>query len=251
MFKLLAAVAAAGALAVASVLPASATTVRPTVYTRSYAGYYLPGKFIGGPVAANVVLPALEPLAPVTSGVTAEFRLASPAGAINLQFGTNPQNNDVYASKVEASGFTASVRSQAAACNVTPQFADPGTTQAWYIAIRQYGYNGDDTVVQWWDNNAFLCEIDFSNVPTFTRESFVSAFNVKTFKAPASPVRLGSFSQVSVYQYPPGTATGGKPISYWPHGKDIATSTGTGTGVKRAVPSALNSTGDGFTVTLP
>src|SRR5213595_471289 len=99
MFKLLAAVAAAGALAVASVLPASATTVRPTVYTRSYAGYYLPGKFIGGPVAANVVLPALEPLAPVTSGVTAEFRLASPAGAINLQFGTNPQNNDVYASK--------------------------------------------------------------------------------------------------------------------------------------------------------
>jgi len=248
--KLLAVVAAVGALAVASAVPASAGTTRPTIYTHSYAGYYLPGKFTGGPVTANVTLPALAPLAPVTSGVTAEFRLAGPAGTINLQFGTNPQNNDVYASKVEVAGFTASVRTQAASCNATPQYADPGT-QGWYIAIRQYGYNGDDTVVQWYSDTGYICELDFSSIPTFTRESLVSAFNVKTFKTPASPVPLASFSQVSVYQYPPGTATGGEPISYWPHGKDIATSTGTATGTVRAVPSALNSTGDGFTVTVP
>jgi hypothetical protein len=71
----------------------------------------------------------------------------------------------------------------------------------------------------------------------------VDAFNPKSFKAPASPVLLGSFGNI-VSPYVTG-------LTYFPHGEYVATSTGTATGTKRAVPSALNSTGSGFTVTIP
>jgi hypothetical protein len=43
----------------------------------------------------------------------------------------------------------------------------------------------------------------------------------------------------------------GTTLASYPYGKYIATSTGTATGVKRAVPSGLDSTGTGFTVSIP
>lgn len=234
---------------------ASASTT-PTTYTKSFAGYYLPEKITGGPVQLNLNLPDLTTLAKVTNGVTAEFRLISPSGEIDLQYGANPQTTSAYTSKVDVTGFTASIRAQGTYCNSIAVHVPPGT-QTWDIAIRQYGYNGDDTVIQWWSdivnggNAGYFCEIDLSSVPTFTKEAFVDAFNAKTFKAPTSPVALASFSQVTVDEYPPGSNPAGEPLAYWPHGKYVATSTGTASGTKRAVPSAIDSSGSGFTVTIP
>ena len=70
----------------------------------------------------------------------------------------------------------------------------------------------------------------------------MDAFNVKGFKLPASAVQLPSFSGISINSFP---------LASLPHAKSIATSTGTKTGTVRAAPSALNSTGGGFAVTIP
>jgi len=76
--------------------------------------------------------------------------------------------------------------------------------------------------------------------------AFVGAFSPKSFQAPAHPVTLASFGQIQLSE---NTASGTL-LSSYNHGKLIATSTGTKTGIVRARPSALIN-GSSFTVTIP
>src|SRR5689334_9054632 len=89
--------------------PAAASASTPaTKYTKSYAGYYVPGTFAAssnqGGLISDVTLPSLTSLAKVTNGVTTEYRLYSSAGEFDFQLGANPQTASVYTPKVEIPG---------------------------------------------------------------------------------------------------------------------------------------------------
>jgi hypothetical protein len=240
--------AVAAALGVAAIPAAASASTAPTVYTKNYAGYYATGNF-GNKVDffSHATLPTLASLAKYTSGVTVEIRLYSTQGQLDLQLVASTRTSTAYTTKWVQSGFGSAVQAGVTYCNQHPLTVAQGATHSDEVFTQEPGYNNGDTVVDFYIDGFMVngCEVDFRSVVHFTKVAFVASFTRTGFIKPPSPVSIVAFSGVStigISQFP---------LSHYTVGKFIATSTGTSTGAVWAKPSALNSTGDGFTVTLP
>jgi len=238
-------VAIAAALGVALIPAIASASTAPTVDTTNYAGYYAKGSF-GKKVDfySNATLPTLASLAKYTSAVTVEIRLYSAQGQLDMKLSASTRTSTAYVTKWSQSGYGSAVQAGVNGCNQHPLTVTQGATHSDEAYTQQPGYNNGDTVVDWYIDGFGVngCEVDFRSVVNFTKVAFVAGFNRTGFVKPSSPVSLAGFDGVSL---------GGYPISHFAAGKFIATSTGTSTGAVWAKPSALNSTGDGFTVALP
>lgn len=234
------------ALGLALVPAAASATTTPTTYTKNYAGYYaISSNLINRSYSSfSATMPALPTLANYTTGVTSEVRLYSSQGQLDMQVGADPQivSPSIWRTRFEQSGFGTAIQAEVTAVNKTCFAELSAGTFPEAVYINQPGYNNGDTIVDWYFNSGG-CEIDFNSVVKFTKIAFVGAFNVSGFHPSSSPVLLTSFSGISI----DGLCT----VATCPHGKYVATSTGTATGTKRAVPSALNSTGGAFSVSIP
>jgi hypothetical protein len=147
------------------------------------------------------------------------------------------------------SGYGTAVQTEVTACNQHPLTVAQGATHSDEVYTQEPGYNNGDTVVDFYTDGFGVngCEVDFRSVDHFTKVAFVASFSWTGFIKPPSPVSLVGFSNVSTM------FTTQIPLSSYTVGKFIATSTGTSTGAVWAKPSALtlDSTGNGFSVTLP
>lgn len=225
--------------------PAAASASITTVYTKSYAGYY-DTAYIGprADVSMQTSLPGLASLAKITNGVSIEIRLYSSQGQLDLQIAANPQTQSVYHTKWEQSGFGTAIQNEINSCNQTyPVTLAPGTLSE-DVYVNDPAYNNGDTIVDW---SPTVCEIGFNSLVKFTKVAIVGTFNPSTFHASATNVTLASFNSIDIISH--GWVSG--TVTSYPYGRYIATSTGTATGVKRAVPSPLDSTGSAFTVSIP
>ena len=230
------------ACAVALIPATASAATTPTTYTKTYAGYYDNAPTAGGLIDATVNLPYFSSLAKVTNGITSEIRLSSSVGEWDMQLGANPQTATGYQIKME-------LGSKAMNCGGSsfPQ----GDTVTVNVAIN-YDSNDYPTLDFYaYDSsgNSAYCGGFVTRAwpgPSYSKVAFVGAYNAKTFHAPSSPVMLASFSNIDM-----GVGLGGTAITSYPHGQYIATTTGTRTGTVRAKPSALNSSGNAFTVTIP
>jgi hypothetical protein len=246
-----AAAIAAAAAAVAMIPAAASASNNATTYTKSYSGYYAAGN-IGSDWTYTVYLPRLSTLAKITNGVTSEARLASNYGTFTFQLGANPQTQSAWTIKLESTNSYPSGCFEQTGGTVPPSFPGGDTVN---VSLFINDSNDSSVIDAYYSDAAgtsYWCEINPGGNPnggiwpTYTKISFVNAFNPKSLRAPASPVLLGSFSGISN----PGNSTG-PGFTQYPYGRYVATSTGTATGIVRAKPSALDSTGGGFTVSIP
>jgi hypothetical protein len=250
------AVVAAGALARLSVaglvLPTAASASITTVYTKDYAGYYAKTTLNPrGNLTVTTALPPLSSLAKYTVDVMSEIRLhSSTGGVITLKI----YGNTYYASSwpyynpsFDVSGFGSQATLNADLCDENV-FADTYLASGSYpqdVYVNNPGYNDGNTTVDWTLGNT-SCEVDFSSVIKFTKVAMVGTIYRSGFTRPSSAVTLTGFSGVSI---PNGSQNG--TFTSYPHGRYVATSTGTSSGTVYAKPSLLSSGGSAFSVILP
>ena len=241
------AVAIVLAVGVAVVAPAAASaSTLATSYTTSYAGYYASMPITGGAwgyIQATGYLPYFSSLGKVTSGITSEIRVYSSVGEWDMQLGANPQTATSYQIKMEH-GST-SIRCYGSSF---PQ----GDTVTEYVGVNYDSNDYPSLDYSVWDSsgNSAVCGGFVTRSwpgPSYSKIAFVGAFNTKSFRTPSSSVLLSSLSGIDMET----SGHNGTTLASYPYGKYIATSTGKSTGVKRAVPSALDSTGSAFTVSIP
>lgn len=235
------------AVGVAVVTPAAASaSTLATKYTTSYAGYYASMPVLGGEwgdIQATGYLPYFSSLGKITNGITSEIRVYSSVGEWDMQLGASPGTATAYHVRMEHGSTSINCSG-----NSFPQ----GDTVTEHVGVNFDGneYPSLDFSVSDSSGNLAVCGGYTTHSwpgPNYSKISFVGAFNVKSFRAPSSPVLLSSFSGIDMQTY----GHSGTTLASYPYGKYIATSTGTATGVKRAVPSGLDSTGTGFTVSIP
>jgi hypothetical protein len=235
------------AVGVAVVTPAAASaSTLATKYTTSYAGYYASMPILGGEwgdIHATGYLPYFSSLGKVTNGITSEIRVYSSVGEWDMQLGANPQTATSYRIKMEHGSIS---------INCSGSSFPQGDTVTEEVGVNFNGneYPTLDFSVSDSSGNSAVCG-GYTTYswpgPNYSKIAFVGSFNAKSFRAPSSPVQLSSFSGIDVQTAGRSDTT----LASYPYGKYIATSTGASTGVKRAVPSGLDSTGSAFTVSIP
>ena len=235
------------AVGVAMVTPAVASASTPaTKYTPSYAGYYASMPLSGGAwedIQVTQYLPFFSSLGKITNGITSEIRVYSSVGEWDMQLGANPQTANAYGVKMEH-GSTR--------INCSGSFFPQGDTVTVHVGVNFDGNEYPSLDYSVWDSSGNLAVCGGYTTyswpgPNYSKIAFVGAFNAKSFRAPSSPVLLSSFSGIDMQT----AGRSGTTLASYPCGKYIATSTGTATGLKRAVPSGLDSTGSAFTVSIP
>lgn len=248
--------AVTAALAVAAIPAVASASTVPVTYTHSYAGYYANAASVAGqfPVVAfqaTVTLPYFSQLAKATTGVSEEVRLYSTQGVTSMQLGADPQTATAWKPKMEYNGSTQ------VACNGSAFPQGDVVTEDGGVNSGTFTEDYPDIGIEFYDTAGryaycdyypFGSTQDWFSTPPYSRISFVDGFNVKGFHLPPSPVAATSFSAVSVFD---NATSQTLPLGTYPHGKFIATSTGSGGGVVWERPSALNSAGNGFSAVLP
>jgi hypothetical protein len=222
---LLAGAALASAACLALLPAAASATVLATKYTPSYAGYYDVVSFNRGTVFAVVDVPNFTALVKVTSWIDAEIWLYSPEGTYKFVLGADPQTESTYQPKIML-GTT-----RVATCSGS--FPQGSMVDDRVILSRNSsGHN----VIDWsFDGAAPDCVLTLPSGFSYTKVAVIGAFSAKSFRMPSSAVTLASFHSVWL-AFPPTEGANDESIDSYPHGKFIATSTGTQYGTVRAEP---------------
>lgn len=240
-----AAVPAAAAAILLGTAPPVSAAIGPRAYTTDSAGYSMTHAQFGTVqfryVQDTVYLRSPARFAAIDDGISWETHL-SGTGAngqpvqVNLIIGGDPQTQSGYRASADVNGGSLTgVGSTAfpAGHSVTESIYYNRATGL--VTVTANDGSGDSYVA-------------FAPVGavSFGQASVYGGFDPgSSFSAPAAPVKLGSFSNFTVTT---GSGHRGTIARWYAHSKVFATSDGTASGVVRAAPSDLSSSGNAFSV---